>query len=54
MLGNLSKKELAELIRLLELGRRFSLDGAERCRPDGRSGGALSSERPVSCDGTKA
>jgi DNA-binding MarR family transcriptional regulator len=54
MLGNFSKEELAELIRLLELGRRFSLGNAESCPPDGEPNGHRSSLRPVSCDGAKA
>jgi len=44
MLGNLSRNELAEMIRLLELGRRFSLDDAASCEKEGR----------VSCDGAQA
>ena len=46
MLGNLSKGELTELIRLLEIGRRFSLEGA----PDGECSG----NGAVSCEGAKA
>jgi DNA-binding MarR family transcriptional regulator len=54
MLGNLSKDELAELVRLLELGRRFSLDSARTCSPDGRQEDRSSSHQAVSCNGTKA
>jgi DNA-binding MarR family transcriptional regulator len=54
MLGNLSKKELAELIRLLELGRRFSLESAKACSTDDGSEGQGTSHGSVSCDGKKA
>jgi DNA-binding MarR family transcriptional regulator len=51
MLGRLNKKELEELIRLLELGRRFS-EGNEGTCPSGRAAGELqSSHRTVSCNG---
>ena len=54
MLGNLSKEELRELIRLLELGRTFSLESARRCSEVGMSEGHTPSHRTLSCDGTKA
>jgi MinD-like ATPase involved in chromosome partitioning or flagellar assembly len=54
MLGNLTKVDLAELIRLLELGRRFNLGNAQSCTPNGASKEQESSPRPVSCNGTKA
>jgi DNA-binding MarR family transcriptional regulator len=53
LLGNLSKGELGELIRLLELGRRFSLEGAERCTQDGVAEGKAAGQRKVSCDGSE-
>jgi DNA-binding MarR family transcriptional regulator len=49
MLGNMSKKELAELIRLLELGRRFSLEGDVTCEREGQEPG----HDAVSCDGKR-
>jgi DNA-binding MarR family transcriptional regulator len=52
MLGNLSREELAELIRLLELGRRFSLGGAGSSSQNGAPGGRSPSRGAVSCDGT--
>jgi DNA-binding MarR family transcriptional regulator len=54
MLGNLSKAELAELIRLLELGRSFSLGDAGSCPPDGEPNGQSARHRRLSCDGAKA
>jgi DNA-binding MarR family transcriptional regulator len=54
MLGNLSKEELRELIRLMELARRFSREGAGRCSEVDVSEGHAPSDRPLSCDGTKA
>jgi hypothetical protein len=53
MLGNLSKRELAELIRLLELGRRFSLESARGCSTEASSAGQGSRHGVVSCDGVK-
>ena len=54
MLGNLSKQELKELIRLLELGRRFSLESARACSTNAESEGQGTSRGSVSCDGKKA
>jgi DNA-binding MarR family transcriptional regulator len=54
MLGNLSKKELAELIRLLELGRKFSLESAAPRPQENGTESQRSSHRTVSCDGKKA
>lgn len=54
MLGNLSQQELRELIRLLEMGRVFSLESAERCSGEGASEGRTPSHGIVSCDGEKA
>lgn len=54
MLGNLNKDELAELIRLLELGRRFSREGATSCSSDGNADGQFHDSGAISCDGKKA
>jgi DNA-binding MarR family transcriptional regulator len=54
MLGNLSKKELTELIRLLELGRRFSLESAETCIQEVKAEGRRAGHRKISCEGKKA
>jgi DNA-binding MarR family transcriptional regulator len=51
MLGNLSKTELGELIRLLELGRRFSLEGVGVGSQEGEAKSNGSVHGAVSCDG---
>jgi hypothetical protein len=54
MLGSLNRKELAELIRLMEQGRRFSLEGAGTCDQETAVDGPRSGHGTVSCDGKKA
>jgi DNA-binding MarR family transcriptional regulator len=54
MLGNLSKEELSELIRLLELGRDFSREVATTRSPDVNCEGQSPGHKAVSCDGKQA
>jgi DNA-binding MarR family transcriptional regulator len=54
MLGNLNKEELAELIRLLELGRKFSEVNGGACSTAGASEGHPSGHRAISCNGTSS
>jgi DNA-binding MarR family transcriptional regulator len=54
MLGNFSEDELTELIRLLELGRRFNLEEAANCSAKVMPGGQLPGHRTPNCDGKKA
>jgi DNA-binding MarR family transcriptional regulator len=52
LLGNLSKSELSELIRLLEGARKFSVEGEERCSQDVGCGDKAPNQGAVSCNGT--
>jgi DNA-binding MarR family transcriptional regulator len=54
MLGNLTKQELAELIRLLELGRSFSVQSEATCALNPVAPAKALADRPLSCDGRRA